>query len=288
MGNAYAIERNESCQAPRAGEFFNPLSPEALSDFKALEFPSSYPGNAVLFLEKQTPSSILVLLEGLVKLSIHSSDGKRLILRIAKPGEFLGLTSAFSGSSYEITAETLFPCRIASLRRQDFMGFLRRHPAAYQGVAHELSLDYNRACERLRAVGLPCSAQAKLARLLLEWSAGDQQTGCGTRLKLPLTHEEIGECIGSSRETVTRALNDFKQRQLVELHGATLKIPNREALEHYALRGRRRGFISHPAKSTVSARAAAWIGSSRSSDLTLGRKIEQLKNGQVERLWKSL
>lgn len=130
-----------------------------------------------------------------------------------------------------------------------------------------------------RRIFKPLSPEALNDFEVLEWSAGDQQTGCRTRLRLPLTHEGIGECIAASRETVTRALNDFKQRHLVELHGSTLKIPNREALEHYARRGRRRGFISHPAKSTVSARAAAWIGSSRSSDLTRGRKIEQLKNG---------
>jgi CRP/FNR family transcriptional regulator len=177
---------------------------------------------------------VLILLEGQVKLSINSSEGKRLILGIAEAGEILGVTSVVSGLPYELTAETLHPCKIASVRRQDFLNFLNRHPEAYHGVADQLSLHYSRACERLRTVGLASSAPAKLARLLLEWCAAGQRTERGTRLKISLTHEEIGEFIGASRETVTRTLSDFKHQQLVALSGSTMMIPNPGALEMYA------------------------------------------------------
>jgi CRP/FNR family transcriptional regulator len=184
--------------------------------------------------EGQTPSDILILLEGHVKLFINSSNGKRLILRVARPGEILGLISALSGSPYGLTAEALHLCSIASLRRPDFLGFLSRHPAAGQSVVSELNVDYNRACERLRTIGLASSARAKLARLLLEWCTCGRQTECGTRFHISLTHEEIGECIGVSRETVTRILSGFKRRQMADLHGSTLTISNRAALEHCA------------------------------------------------------
>jgi CRP/FNR family cyclic AMP-dependent transcriptional regulator len=252
-----ATERNEIRAGLRAGEFLRSLPPEALSDFESLECPIHHSGNAILFLEGETSTWVLVLLEGKVKLSLNSIDGKRLILRIAQPGEILALNSALSGCPYAITAETLHPCTIAALRRQDFLSFLLRHPIAYQGAARELSLDYTRACERLHTIGVQSSAQIKLARLLLEWCADGQQTGCGTRIKLSLTHKEIGEFIGCSRETVTRTLNDFKHQHLLDLQGATLLIPNRLALEIYADTDRRWGSISHPAKSTPTDRAAA-------------------------------
>jgi CRP/FNR family cyclic AMP-dependent transcriptional regulator len=51
------------------------------------------------------------------------------------------------------------------------------------------------------------------------------------KIKLPLTHEEIAEFIGTTRETVTRTLTEFKNRQLVTLQGSTLMISNRSALE---------------------------------------------------------
>jgi len=97
-----------------------------------------------------------------------------------------------------------------------------------------MSAQYQGACEQLRTVGLSTSAHEKLARLLLTWSAGMQPTKEGTRLKLPLTHEEIAEFIGTTRETVTRTLSDFKVRHLVAIQGSTLMIPSRAALESFA------------------------------------------------------
>ena len=69
------------------GEFFSKLSPEALGDFKSLEHPTSYPSHVMLFSENDEAPGVFVVLEGEVKLSINSSDGRRLILRIAKKGD---------------------------------------------------------------------------------------------------------------------------------------------------------------------------------------------------------
>jgi CRP-like cAMP-binding protein len=97
-----------------------------------------------------------------------------------------------------------------------------------------LSRDYVMACEQLRTVGLSNSAPEKLARLLLDWSQNGQTTDGGTHFRFPLTHGEIGEFIGASRETVTRTLSVFKSRHLVAFHGSTLTIPSKRALENYA------------------------------------------------------
>ncbi len=218
----------------RPGHFFKQLSATALKDFETLEHAATYQQSAILFMERQVPHGVHILLEGQVKLSISSSEGKRLILRIAKPGEILGLTSLLSGRAHEVTAEVLHTCRIAYVRREDFMHFLEKYPAAYQSVIQDVSLQYNEACEQLRTVGLAASVPERLARLLLEWAETGQKTENGTRVKVALTHEEIGEFIGTSRETVTRTLSDFKHKQLAALHGSTLMIPNLMALETYA------------------------------------------------------
>jgi CRP/FNR family transcriptional regulator len=196
--------------------------------------PSSYQADYVLFSERDTPQSLLVVLEGEVKLSINSSEGKRLILRIARKGEILGLASVLSGTPCEMTAETLHPARIAAVGRREFLSFLSNHPEVYQVVTQELSRHYTMACAQLRTVGLSATAPEKLARLLLDWSEHGQTTECGTRFNFSLTHEEIGEFIGTTRETVSRTLSIFKSRRLVAFHGATLTIPNKNALASYA------------------------------------------------------
>lgn len=221
-------------QAMLDGEFFNKLSPLAMKDLASMTFASSYPAGMILFSEKDAAPGIYIVLEGEVKLSMNSSDGRRLILRIARKGEILGLASALSGKPCEMTAETLYPARIAPIVRKDFLNFLSRYPEAYQAVTEELSRDYTMACEQLRTVGLSNSAPEKLARLLLEWSQNGKTTECGTHIRFPLTHGEIGEFIGASRETVTRTLGVFKSRHLVAFHGSTLTIPSKAALESLA------------------------------------------------------
>ncbi|HKV24745.1 MAG TPA: Crp/Fnr family transcriptional regulator [Candidatus Acidoferrum sp.] len=233
MKGPYGLETSEHCQTckVKASGFFCQLSAAALKDFDEIRSSSTYPEGAVLFLEKQDPRGVFVLCEGEVKLSISSSGGKTLILRIAKPGEVLGLMSTMAGMPYEATAETIHPCQVAYIRRDDFLRFIARHPEVYQGVVKQLMSLYQGACSQLRTVGLSSSAPEKLARLLLDMSAGGKQTEQGTQIKLPLTHEEIAALIGTTRETVTRTLSEFKSNHLVALHGSNLMISNRAALE---------------------------------------------------------
>jgi CRP/FNR family transcriptional regulator, cyclic AMP receptor protein len=216
------------------GAFTKRLSSQDFFEFESLKTAFNCPANTVLFVEEEAPDNVLFLLAGQVKLSMNSSAGKRLICGIANPGETLGLASALSGSRYDFTAETVFPCLIASLKRQDFVDFLMRYPAAFRDAARELSLDFSRACEHVRRLGLEVTATAKLARLLLEWCATGRNTDRGARFVCALTHGEIGECIGSSRETVTRIFTDLKCRELLQSRGSTLIISNRRALEIYA------------------------------------------------------
>jgi CRP/FNR family transcriptional regulator, cyclic AMP receptor protein len=233
MRGPYGFDMSESCQNAKLSkaEFFSGLSPKALKEFDAIKSSSVFPEGAVLFLERQDARGVFVLCEGEVKLTISSSDGKTLILRIAKPGEVLGLMATLSGEPYELTAETLRPCQVAFVRRDEFLRFVAQHPEASLGIVKLLASHYHAACEQLKTVGLSSSAPEKLARLLLGWSAGGEETKLGTRITLPLTHQEIAEFIGSSRETVTRTLSDFKSRHLVTLKGSTLMIADRPALQ---------------------------------------------------------
>jgi CRP/FNR family transcriptional regulator len=234
MQTTHGTDLDDFHSAARPDIFIERLSNEALRELEGLKMFSNHEANIVLFMEEQVPSRILFLLTGQVKLSMNSSAGKRLILGIASPGETLGLASALSDNAYDITAETICPCRIASLDRNHFLDFLIRHPAAYRNVVRELCADCTQAREQVRTLGLAVTASARLARLLLEWCADGQKTEDGTRLVCSLTHGEIGEYIGTSRETVTRILRDFRFQELLESRGSTLIISNRRALEVYA------------------------------------------------------
>jgi CRP/FNR family transcriptional regulator len=225
------IESCFTCKL-RADRIFCDLPTAALQSFEAIKYASAYPKGAVLFVEGQAPRGIFVLCKGRVKLSICSTDGKTLILKIAEPGEVLGLSATVSGKPYELTAETIDPCQVNFVKREDFLRFLREHSDACFRVAEQLSEKYNTACHEIRALGLSHSAAEKLAKLLLEWSSKNGESGKQEpRVKMALTHEEIAQMIGTSRETVTRLFAAFKKKHLIQQNGATLVIPNRGALQ---------------------------------------------------------
>ena len=234
MLSPYGLEIVESCLTCklRADKIFCNLPQATVQALEAIKYTTAYPKGAVLFVEGQAPRGVFILCRGRVKLSICSSDGKTLILKIAEAGEVLGLSASVSGKPYELTAETLGPCQVNFVKREDFLRFLREHNDVCLRVAEQLSEKYNTACHEIRSLGLSHSAAEKLAKLLLEWSLKNGGARQPDRMKLTLTHEEIAQMIGTSRETVTRLFADFKKRQLIQLKGSTLVIRNRPALEN--------------------------------------------------------
>ena len=234
MSTPYGIQITENCvlcKLRQDGYFCN-LPKASLEELEKVKYASAYPQGAVLFVEGQAPRGVYLICSGRVKLSTTSRDGKTLILRIAQPGEVLGLHATVSGKPYELTGETLQPCQLDFIRRDDFLRFLQNHVDACLNAAQHLSQNCQSAYEMIRSLGLSHSVSVKMARLLLEWSSDGETTKEGSiRIKVSLTHEEMAQLIGTSRETVTRVLGEFRQRKLAQLQGSTLLILNKPALE---------------------------------------------------------
>jgi CRP/FNR family transcriptional regulator len=237
MLSPYGMEIVESCITCklRTDRIFCDLPAAALQAFENIKYATAYPEGAVLFVEGQMPRGIFVLCKGSVKLSINSPSGRTVIVKLADPGEVLGLSATISGKPYEVTAETLDPCQVNFVKREDFLHFLKDDVEACFKVAEQLSEKYHNACKEAGSLGLSHSAAEKLAKLLLEWSA---KNGDGAkadpRLKLRLTHEEIAQMIGTSRETVTRLFAELKKRQILQSKGSTMVIRNTAALREIA------------------------------------------------------
>ncbi len=237
MISPYGMEIVESCITCklRANFSFCDLPPTALQAFESIKYATAYPQKAVLFVEGQMPRGIFVLCKGRVKLSINSPSGRTVIVKLVEPGEVLGMSATISGKPYQVTAETIDPCQVNFVKRDDFLRFLKDDVEACFKVAEQLSEKYHNACKEAGSLGLSHSAAEKLAKLLLEWSSKNGDGGKGEpRLKLRLTHEEIAQMIGTSRETVTRLFAEMKKRQIVQSKGSTLVIRNTAALRDLA------------------------------------------------------
>jgi CRP/FNR family transcriptional regulator len=115
--------------------------------------------------------------------------------------------------------------------RDSLLHCMRDFPEVSVRIAQQLSRNYFVAYEEIRTLGLAVSPSEKFAKLLLSWSTKTTQNDGSTQVKLTLTHEEIAEIIGTTRETVSRLFSEFKKKQLLHLKGSTLVIRNRPALE---------------------------------------------------------
>ena len=237
MNSPYDLDIIESCLGckMRGGHTFCDISDSALQRFENIRHTTIYPTGAVLFVEGQAARGIFVVCKGRIKLSCCSMDGKTLILRIAESGEVLGMSSSVSGRPYQLTAETLDPCQISFVKRDDFVQFIKEHGDACLRVAEQLSNKYHAVCRELRSHGLSYSAAKKLATLLLDWSAKNgESTKAELRVIPGLSHEEIAQMIGTSRETVTRLFAKMNKRQIVQLKGSTRVIRDKTALKALA------------------------------------------------------
>jgi CRP/FNR family transcriptional regulator, cyclic AMP receptor protein len=233
MRAPYGLEIIESCLAcpHREDRLFCNLPAPAIQTLATITSPAAYPKGATLFVEGQSPRGVFILCSGRVKLSTSSADGRTLILRIAEVGEVLGMPATVTGKPYELTAEVLEPTQANFIHRQDFLNFLRDHGEAALRVAQQLGEIYHSAIGEMRSIGLSHSVSEKLARFLLDLSPHADGGKGEVRVTLTLTHEEIAQMIGASRETVTRLFTDFKKKQLLQVKGSTLIIRNRAALE---------------------------------------------------------
>jgi len=219
-----------ACPMRQDGRFCN-LSAPAVTTLNAAKFSAIYPKAATLFVEGEAPRGVFILCSGKAKLTTSSSEGKTLILRVAGPGEVLGISSAILGQPYAVSAETMEPSQVNFIRQADFLQMLHSHPDACLRSAEQLSANVQEAQREVRALGLSQSTSEKLARLVLDWSADGEQTPRGIRVKVLLTHEEIGQMLGTTRETVTRLLGDFRRKRMIEVIGASLYVAQRDALE---------------------------------------------------------
>jgi len=230
----YGLPIIQTCLAcsVREDRLFCNLGPEALAELDTIRQTSAYPAGAVLFVEGQPCRGLFILCSGKAKLTTSSARGRSLIVRVAEAGEVLGLGAAVSNSAYDLSAESLEPAQISFLPREDFLRFLHEHGEVSVRVAQHLSMELYRAYRQMARIALAPSARAKLAGLLLEWGSCEVQPAPkGARFQLVLTHTEVGELIGSSRETVARLLNQFRRQGLVQIQGTLVTLLDPIGLE---------------------------------------------------------
>lgn len=223
-------ERCTECTVRREGMFCDLPTP-ILEQFDAIKLQLIVSKDTVLFEEGSPARGVFILCCARAKLSITSPHGKTIIVRVSEPGDVLGLGAVMAGLPYDVTAQSVDPTQATFVPRELFIAFLREHPEAALRVARQLSLDLHHAVGLLHLLTHSRTASEKLARAISDWC---DETGTttpeGVRLKLLFSHEEIGQTIDVSRETVTRVLSEFRSKGVIRQSGSTVLVPDPDLL----------------------------------------------------------
>lgn len=225
IGDTIALREN----AP--GWFWH-LPPSLLANLGELATSITVPRRSILFSEGQKPDLVYVVSEGRIKLFRGSKQGRIFLVKMAEPGEILGLSAALSATPYELTAEAAENATLLRFHRKDFVAFIRNHIEGSLSAAESLNDEYRSALEDACRLALYNSVPSRLAHLLIAFAlengtAAERQP----RIHMPLTHEEIATMLGSTRESVTRALKSFRRKGILSIHGADVTIRRKSALE---------------------------------------------------------
>ena len=229
--NLHVVDSCYAC-ANREGGLVCKLPQASLRELNAIRQNAFYPRGVVLYAEGETPRGVYILCSGEVRLTAGSNDGSEVILRVAGRGDILGLSNTMSREPHRVRAQTLSASQIGFIPRLQFLQFLRAYPDAAIRIAEFLSHELQGAWEQIQLVTLAPSSNAKLIRFLLAWAANHGQSFSeGTSLALYMTHEEIAQSIGVSRETVSRALSELRSANLIQFSRGHILLLDPEKLK---------------------------------------------------------
>lgn len=199
----------ERTEALRAIPLFAALEESVLEEIAGLLIDRKFPKDAIIFEEGSLGDYMYLIREGQVKVTKMSEDGREKILEIFNAGDFFGDMALLEREPRSASVKTTRPCVLLALSRQDFLGLLRQNPEISMGIMCELSRRLRETDEQIR--GLLFERVEGRTRRILERMAKDRVPDYPERLATsPVTHQQLADLVGTSRETITRVVKELK------------------------------------------------------------------------------
>ncbi len=209
---------------------FDGISPSEMQEMEKITRMEEVKKRQPLYLPGDPSSNVYLLKKGRVKIANSAPSGKEVTFDILEPGEVFGELEVLEDAPRSTSAETLDDTLICVIPRKDFDQYLAMHPNVTVKLTKLIGLRLRKIQSRVEDLVFR-DVPARLAHLLVELSKSDGvKEGNGIRLKAKLTHQEMANLIGCSRETVSSTLGQFRDDGLVRLDGRTITILNEKGL----------------------------------------------------------
>jgi len=207
---------------------FGGLTPDERNGLVSRAHLRRFESGETIFLMDSPGDAMMAILEGHVRISVPSPEGKEIVLAILHPREVFGEIALLDGKGRTADARAMSRCSIAVLDRRDVLSFFERQPNAWPKLVEVLCDRLRRTDQHLAEMALleiPLRLAKTLLRLLAEDTGGE---------RIALSQRELGNIVGASRESVNKCLNEWQRRGIVTIEDNFITIANRKVLEQMA------------------------------------------------------
>ncbi len=213
---------------------FAQLEPRELDALLGITVTKRLATREVLVRKGDNGSQVYAIMRGRLKVTTAGEDGREAVLRIMGPGEVAGEIALLDGGPRSATIVALEPAEVLVIQRRDLIPFLEKHPrvaikllAEVGALVRSISSEY----EDILFLNLPSRLAKKLLGLAATYG---RTTPEGTRIDLRLSQGELGEMVGTTRESINKQLRGWTEGGVLSMERGFVTIYDRARLQQIA------------------------------------------------------
>jgi CRP/FNR family transcriptional regulator, cyclic AMP receptor protein len=191
----------------------------------------SYRKNQVIFLEEDTGSYMYIVIAGKVKVTKSTAGGKETLLAIHRAGDFFGEMALLDGKTSPATVSAIEDCKIVTVSKTDFNNFLMRNDKIVRQIIQVLCLRLRQVWGQVQSLNYS-SADSRIRSGILQLAKRHGVPDArGIIVDLKITHQELAEMVGTSRETVTRTLARLQKQGILTIDARRIIVLDAKTLD---------------------------------------------------------
>jgi CRP-like cAMP-binding protein len=215
-------------------DIFQGLNKEAMDKVSAIARDKNIPKKEIIYSAGDKDDVLYILKKGRIRIFKLSIDGKMITLAILREGDIFGTLSAIKGGTQGAYAETLEDSYICAIRQEDFHRTVKETPEIALRLIEKINQRLKEAESRIEDLVFH-NVPGRLANILLKLAQEfGKDTPEGIQISFKITHQELADMAGATRETVTIILNDFKNDNTIKINEKYITILDEKTLKEWA------------------------------------------------------
>ena len=215
-------------------DIFHGLSKPDLDKVGAIAHERTIPKKEIIYAPEDKNEVMFILKKGRVRIFKLSSEGKMMTLVILKDGDIFGSMSLIKGGVSKSYAETLDDSYICAIRQEDFHNLIKDMPGIALGLVEKINQRLKEAEDRIEDLVFR-DVPGRIASVLLKLAEQfGKDNSAGTQISFKITHQELADMVGTTRETATVILNELKKDEVLKIEDKYITVIDEKALKEWA------------------------------------------------------